>query len=494
MTSLVRSGGFGHLLYTTGGKSAAMKDIPKLLSLGWEVDTLEVSDPMPGTDHIEVRIHFSRSTLGTANISAHAALLSELAIAAGGSGRPASEWLCGSCDNLVFRRHISCCPRCKGLRDPEAEARLRAKAELATVLKSCQRIDASFHQRWLDHCNSTGESRDPMRHATKSLQAFLAEAHSAGSFTCLQNYQAMLASQGLAETPAESEAHLGRLGGLIRPPCSDKSKHRQLLIISAERFDWAIQLAREELALLRQQAKAASDENGTPLGRWLWASFDKSQRPLAAPPASEEQENALGELKALDSEDRSWEWVDVRKSEAHLGGECEVCVLLCLPQLHVDALGILSGLVVGGGLLVLVVADANDYSATSKRNHRGSGGAAGKSNKTNNRVFHASPFDSRFDTLLCKCPHVLLRHAGGVAEFRGLLASSAEGLEIGQKPADGRGGAEEDEGSWHGSNSKSDETAVGNSKARCANSNTGTIENNNGDNNNSNNNSVPANC
>eukprot|EP00933_Yihiella_yeosuensis_P079345 TRINITY_DN9184_c0_g1_i1.p1 TRINITY_DN9184_c0_g1~~TRINITY_DN9184_c0_g1_i1.p1 ORF type:complete len:147 (+),score=10.69 TRINITY_DN9184_c0_g1_i1:202-642(+) len=86
MTSLVRSGGFGHLLYTTGGKSAAMKDIPKLLSLGWEVDTLEVSDPMPGTDHIEVRIHFSRSTLGTANISAHAALLSELAIAAGGSG------------------------------------------------------------------------------------------------------------------------------------------------------------------------------------------------------------------------------------------------------------------------------------------------------------------------------------------------------------------------------------------------------------------------
>ena len=43
--------------------------------------------------------------------------------------RPRTEWLCGRCENLVFRRHRHLCPRCGAPREAGAEARLRRKAQ-----------------------------------------------------------------------------------------------------------------------------------------------------------------------------------------------------------------------------------------------------------------------------------------------------------------------------------------------------------------------------
>ncbi|CAE8634457.1 unnamed protein product [Polarella glacialis] len=412
MLGLACGGGFADLLYISGGQGSAAKDLPRLLAGGFEVDLLDIADPMPGTDHVEIRIHLHRRLDGAGSVAAMASLS---ALASQSSGkRPSSEWLCAGCENLVFRRHVARCPRCGGERDAEAEARLRAKAELATVLKAGQRAEGSgIHQRWLEHCTASGGSRDPMRHASAALRSFLAaEAPEAPS---LKPYLATLAAHGLVDKSLAEEAAaaggsaavaLG-MGAGLPVPCSDRSLPRQLLLISAERPDWALQLVRETLASIRQKRAETGKR------RWIWAGFERG---MQGPPPPTPSDLELGD---------GWEWVDVRRADALLGAECEVCVLVCMPHLHVDALGILSGLVIGGGLLVLVSADANDFSGgrgrkASQSSKASSASAGGATLRTHPSFPSGTPFDIRFGRLLLEtCAHTELRHAVGLKVHAG---------------------------------------------------------------------------
>ncbi|CAE8691316.1 unnamed protein product [Polarella glacialis] len=478
MLGLACGGGFADLLYISGGQGSAAKDLPRLLAGGFEVDLLDIADPMPGTDHVEIRFHLHRRLDGAGSVAAMASLS---ALASQSSGkRPSSEWLCAGCENLVFRRHVARCPRCGGERDAEAEARLRAKAELATVLKAGQRAEGSgIHQ--LEHCTASGGSRDPMRHASAALRSFLAaEAPEAPS---LKPYLATLAAHGLVDKSLAEEAAaaggsaavaLG-MGAGLPVPCSDRSLPRQLLLISAERPDWALQLVRETLASIRQKRAETGKR------RWIWAGFERGMQGPPPPTASDLE---LGD---------GWEWVDVRRADALLGAECEVCVLVCMPHLHVDALGILSGLVIGGGLLVLVSADANDFSGgrgrkASQSSKASSASAGGATLRTHPSFPSGTPFDIRFGRLLLEtCAHTELRHAVGLKVHAGTSTLPEDAAPLGHhleaKSGDASVGSNQ-----HRTSTNDMSSSIGaNREDSCGDSCDGIINNTNGHTNNGNN-------
>ncbi|CAK9030389.1 unnamed protein product [Durusdinium trenchii] len=343
--------------------------------MGYELKVLEVADPMPGTQHVEIRAHFTRVA---ARVAARVPGVPGGALRRGVAGRSTcakTEWLCGRCENLVFRRHRHLCPRCGALREAGAEARLRRKVEISTVIKALQR-DADVREDWLAHCKASDASKDPMKHLHESNVQFLQQWL---SHPGLQAYQSLLHQHGLllpSSSPTmdtSGSSPSGSPAGVTLPALRlGRAWPRRLLLLWAERVATAIPWAQE---LLESVAGSGSDACGAcdACGlRRLWVSHS-TLRPSGP-----------------------WDWLDVTQTQELLGSERDICVLVCSPHLHADAFGVLSGLLLGGGLLVLVAETGRARSP-----------------------FQSSPFDRRFWHFLQRCPHARLAYGSPCLEHVG---------------------------------------------------------------------------
>ena len=367
------------LLYISAGRMSSQQDLPKLQKLGFEVRSLQVVDPMPGTDHVEIRAHLRRDD--ATDFVGPAVLTQGL----GSACWSKCEWLCGSCENLVFRRHIRQCPRCGALRDLEAAARLQQKAELSTVIKAVQK-DPDLREKWLKHCKAAELSKNPMLNRHSSNHAFLIENVDSSS---LAPYQGVLRKHGIvlsSEVVVESEE--------LPYANASRSSPRKLLIVSAKRGDWALQVAAEVSQSLRTRSSNSMFPQTAYPSQWIWASFDKKSQ---GPPK-------------INQDAPQWQWVDIKNGDNILGTQCEVCVLVCIPHLQADALGALSGLVVGGGLLVLVMTEHAEVHHGPRRSVPKAVGEYCPSRK----LFWRTPFDIRFGKILQDCPHTHLDHVSGI--------------------------------------------------------------------------------
>ena len=366
------------VLYISAGRLSSQHDLPKLQKLGFDLRSLEVVDPMPGTDHVEIRAHLKRD--GTADFVGPAVLTQGLS----GACWPKCEWLCGTCENLVFRRHIRQCPRCGGFRDLEAAARLQQKAELSTIIKAIQK-DPDLREKWLEHCKAAELSKNPMLNRHSSNHAFLIENVDSSS---LAPYQGVLRKHGIvlnSEVVVESDE--------LPSASISRSSPRKLLIVSAKRGEWALQVAAEVSQSLRTKSCNNMFPQIASPSRWIWASFDKKSQ---GPPK-------------MNQDAPQWHWVDIKNADNILGTQCEVCVLVCIPHLQADALGALSGLVVGGGLLVLVMTENAEVHHGPRRSVPKIVGEHCPSRK----LFWRTPFDIRFGKILQDCPHTHLDHVSG---------------------------------------------------------------------------------
>eukprot|EP00439_Symbiodinium_sp_Y106_P083040 s8_g22.t2 len=281
------------LLYISAGRMSSQQDLPKLQKLGFEVRSLQVVDPMPGTDHVEIRAHLRRDD--ATDFVGPAVLTQGL----GSACWSKCEWLCGSCENLVFRRHIRQCPRCGALRDLEAAARLQQKAELSTVIKAVQK-DPDLREKWLKHCKAAELSKNPMLNRHSSNHAFLIENVDSSS---LAPYQGVLRKHGIvlsSEVVVESEE--------LPYANASRSSPRKLLIVSAKRGDWALQVAAEVSQSLRTRSSNSMFPQTAYPSQWIWASFDKKSQ---GPPK-------------INQDAPQWQWVDIKNGDNILGTQCEV--------------------------------------------------------------------------------------------------------------------------------------------------------------------------
>ena len=405
IASSSRSGGLGEaffgfvagtkvkeVLYLSAGRMSAQQDLPKLTKLGFEVRSLQIADPMPGTDHVEIRVHLCRNDLEGCT------QWKLLTLDSASMSWPKCDWHCAACDNLVFRRHIHRCPRCGSLRDVQAVARLQQKAELSTVIKAVQKAP-DIREKWLEHCQANGLGKNPMLNAHSSNIKFLTQNLDA---PCLATYGAVLRKHGILSSSCDVQE-----SNEVPALQISRTSTRKLLIISAKTADWALQTAAQAMQALR--AKSIVSASNVAPSRWVWASFDHKTQP---PPHRAEAEG-------------EWQWVDVKNAEQLLGTECEVCVLVCIPHLHADALGALAGLILGGGLLVLVVTDGSEAGHGSRRTAL----KAGEGDSPSKKLFWKTPFDVRFGTILQDCPHTLLDHLAGSCMHFPKISGSLEHAE-----------------------------------------------------------------
>ena len=365
------------VLYLSSGRSSAQQDLPKLQKSGFEVQALQVGDPMPGADHVEVRVHLMRQSRGQS--ACPEVLMSAMASVSW----PKCDWLCKTCENLVFRRHVRQCPRCGGLRDLRAVARLQQKAELSTIIKAMQK-ESAVREKWLQHCKSAENCKNPMLNTHSSNHGFILKNVDALS---LAPYAGILRKHGI-ELRSDKTVEGDELP-TVHP---SRSAPRQLLIVSATRSEWALQTASEAMQGVWAKRSRVGCLRGLP---WIWASFDQKAQ---GPPQKSKADG--------------WQWVDVKQADKMLGTECEVCVLVCIPHLQADALGALSGLLVGGGLLVLITTDGSEVGrGLRRRTPKAPKGL--ESSCLSRQLFWRTPFDVRFGALLEDCPHTTLDHVAG---------------------------------------------------------------------------------